>query len=177
MQSLIDKDAIRELVLSYSRAVDRQDFVLLRSLYADDAIEDDHVGLYEGPADGYVAWLQEVMPRLGVTAHNVTNHLIGFDAADRAQGEVYVVAYHRLPAEGGGWEDLVYGMRYLDHYARGADGRWRFARRTVTLDWKQAGPSCWDLTAPDIAPSLRGTHGPTDSSYRVLSHALFTRRG
>src|SRR5579859_7021541 len=111
MQSLLDKDAIRDLVLSYSRAVDRQDFAFLRTLYAEDAMEDDHGGAYSGPFEGYVAWLEEVMPRLGITNHNVTNHLIAFDGRERAQGEVYMIAYHRLPTEGGGWEDLVHGMR------------------------------------------------------------------
>ena len=31
--SLIDKEKIRDLVLSYSRGVDRQDFAFLRTLY------------------------------------------------------------------------------------------------------------------------------------------------
>jgi len=174
MQALADKDAIRDLVMSYCRGVDRQDFALLRSLYAPDAVEDDHGGLYSGPAQGYVDWLAEVMPRLGITSHNVTNHLIALDGPATGQGEVYCIAYHRMPAGEGAWEDLVHGMRYLDHYAKGLDGLWRFARRTVTVDWKQIGPCSWE-PARDTSKALKGRHGPTDASYRALSNAFFAR--
>ncbi len=173
--SLVDKDAIRDLVLTYSRAVDRQDFALLKTLYTEDAVEDDHGGLYSGSATGYIDWLKEVMPRLGITIHAVHNHLIGFDSADRAQGEVGLVGYHRLPNGKGGWDDLIHGMRYLDHYAK-TGGRWRFARRTVCVDWKQFGPSVWNPADPEIKDAPFGTHDAKDPSYRVLTHPLFARR-
>ncbi len=176
MQFLIDKDAIRDLVLNYSRSVDRQDFGLLRSLYTPDAMEDNHGGGYTGPAAGYVDWLMTVMPRLGITTHAVQNHLIAVENEDRAQGEVYVTAYHTLPVEGGGWTDLVHGMRYLDHYAK-RDGRWLFARRSVSVDWKQMGPSSWTKDLPDDTGCLLGTHDSADPSYTVLEHPLFARHG
>jgi len=175
MTTLEDKEAIRDLVMSYCRGVDRQDFALLRSLYTDDAAEDDHGGLYSGSAAGYVAWLEGVMPRLGITSHNVTNHLISLDDEVSAQGEVYCIAYHRMPVDGGCWEDLVHGMRYLDHYAKGSDGRWRFARRSVAVDWKQMGPCTWHPTASNAGKALKGAHGAGDPSYSVLSNPLFER--
>ena len=175
LQSLLDKDAIRELVLCYSRAVDRQDFAFLRSLYTPDAIEDDHGGLYSGPADGYVDWLMQVMPRLGITAHGVQNHLVALTGTNSAEGEVYMTAYHRMPADNGGWTDLVHGMRYLDHYRR-FEGHWRFERRTVTVDWKQVGECCWDPSSPELRNTTVGTHDRTDASHRVLSNSLFSRR-
>ncbi len=158
MQALIDKDAIRDLVLSYSRAVDRQDFALLRALYTEDGREDDHSGLYSGTASGYVDWLETMLPRLSITTHAVQNHLIVLDGADQGQGEVYCLAYHRMPVEGGGWQDLVHGNRYFDHYRKDADGAWRFARRAVTVDWKQIGPATWDPVAA-LAPTF-GTPDP-----------------
>jgi hypothetical protein len=175
MQVLLDKDAIRDLVLCYSRAVDRQDFALLRTLYDAQAIEDDHGGLYSGPAEGYVDWLMTVMPRLSITAHCVQNHLIVMDGEDRAQGEVYMIAYHRMPEEGGRWSDLVHGMRYLDHYVR-RDFRWLFLRRTVTVDWKQIGPCSWSPNGPEPMKAAVGTHDHHDPSYRVLEHPFFLRR-
>ena len=176
MQSLIDKDAIRDLVLRYSRSVDRQDFALLRSLYTPDAMEDNPGGGYAGPAEGYVQWLEGVMPRLGITTHAVQNHLIVIENETRAQGEVYVTAYHTLPAEGGGWADLVHGMRYLDHYEKRGD-RWLFARRTVAVDWKQMAPSSWTKDQPDDTGCLFGTHDAADPSYAVLENPFFARHG
>ena len=177
MQALIDKDAIRDLVLCYSRAVDRQDFSFLRTLYTPDAVEDNHGGLYKGSAEGYVDWLMTVMPRLGITTHGVQNHLIVLDSDRTGQGEVYMTAYHRLPAdEGSGWIDLIHGMRYLDHYAK-LDGKWLFARRSVSIDWQQRSPCMWNTNHPDIAGSLFGTHDAADPSYAVLEHPLFARHG
>jgi hypothetical protein len=176
MQSLIDKDAIRDLVLCYSRSVDRQDFTFLRTLYTPDAVEDNHGGLYCGSASGYVDWLETVMPRLGITTHGVQNHLIVVESADSAQGEVYCVAYHRLPGDNGRWIDLIHGMRYLDHYAK-LDGRWLFARRSVSIDWQQRSPCMWDTNHPDIKGSLFGTHDAGDPSYAVLENPFFARHG
>ena len=47
VQQLIDKQQLLELSLEYCRAIDRRDFVRLRSLYHDDAI-DDHGGMFRG---------------------------------------------------------------------------------------------------------------------------------
>jgi len=175
MQVLIDKDAIRDLVLCYSRAVDRQDFAFLRTLYTQDAVEDNHSGLFTGPAEAYVDWLETVLPRVAMTTHAVQNHLIAVDDATHAQGEVYVLAYHRLPAEGGGWFDQIHGSRYLDHYEK-RDGRWLFARRSVAIDWKRRGPSSWDSDHPDVEGMPLGTHDAADPSYHVLENPHFARR-
>jgi len=175
LQALLDKDAIRDLVASYSRGVDRQDFALLRTLYSRDAIEDDHGGAYSGSAEGYVDWLESVMGRVQNSVHLVHSHLIALEGPDRAQGEVYVSGHSRLAVEGG-FEDLTHGMRYLDHYAK-VDGRWLFARRTVIVDWLQAGPTQWAPERPDTRDAEFGRPGPQDASYRVLKHPFFARRG
>ena len=177
LQSLLDKEAIRDLVLSYSRAVDRQDFAFLRTLYAEDATEDDHGGAYSGSASGYVDWLADIMGRVvDNSAHLVHSHMIVLLGPDRAEGEVYVSGHSRLRQAGGGREDLTHGMRYLDHYAR-TGGGWRFARRTVIVDWLSAGPTQWAPDRPDTRDAQFGAPGPDDASYRLLSHPYFARRG
>jgi hypothetical protein len=176
MQLLIDKDAIRDLVLLYSRGVDRQDFALLRSLYTQDAVEDNHSGLFTGSAEAYVDWLETSLPRVATTTHAVQNHLIVVEDETHAQGEVYVLAYHRLPADGGGWFDQIHGSRYLDHYEK-RSGRWLFARRSVAIDWKRRGPSSWDSDHPDVPGMPVGTHDAADPSYHVLENVHFARHG
>jgi hypothetical protein len=59
LQTLLDKQALHELALTYYRACDRRDFALVRALYHDDAI-DDHGSMFSGTADEYVAWLRAV---------------------------------------------------------------------------------------------------------------------
>jgi ketosteroid isomerase-like protein len=174
IQVLLDKQAIAELVFNYSRAVDRKDFALLRTLYAEDGY-DDHGGLYRGPADGYVEWLQQAMQSCDITTHSVQNHLISVSDAENAEGEVYVTAYHRLHNGEGGFNELVEGLRYLDRY-RKTGGRWQFVRRTLINDWAQVGPAFWDIEDPALRGTPVGRCDADDPSYRVLSASAFRRR-
>jgi len=48
LQIVADRLALQDLVQKYSRAIDRRDFALLRTLYHEDAIE-DHGGMFSGP--------------------------------------------------------------------------------------------------------------------------------
>ena len=174
IQALLDKQAITELVFNYSRAVDRKDFALLRTLYTEDGI-DDHGGLYRGPASGYVDWLEQAMRSCDVTTHSVNNHLIALSGADAAEGEVYVTAYHRLHDGAGGFNELVEGLRYLDRY-RKCDGRWQFEHRTLINDWAQVGPAFWNLDDPALKGTPIGRCDATDPSYGQLADAAFRRR-
>lgn len=170
--ALIEKQAITELVQSYSRAVDRRDYDLLASLYSDDAI-DDHTGNYCGPAAGFVAWLREALEGVDATTHHV--HNVAIDLAGlRAEGEVYLTAYNRLRDGDGSFSELVQGLRYLDHY-RQDDGIWRFTRRTVVCDWAQHGPAFWDPSHPLIAGKRFGRDDASDASYEVLRRPAFAR--
>ena len=176
LASLIDKEKIRDLVFSYSRGVDRQDFAFLRTLYTEDAIEDDHGGAYSGTAEGYVDWLESVMGRVENSVHLVHNHVIRLESATTALGEVYVSGHSRLKLEEGGKEDLTHGMRYIDHYRKTGE-TWRFQRRTIVVDWLTAGPSQWAPERPDTKGAEFGTPGAKDASYRILKHPYFARRG
>jgi hypothetical protein len=158
------KDAIRDLVLLYCRAVDRRDLSLLRALYAPGAT-DDHGGRFSGDIDAYVDWLAIVLPSVEAMSHHVTNHLIAVDG-DRAEGEVGVIAYHRIRAADGVVTELVEGLRYLDLYCRDA-GRWQFAARTMVVDWERSAPVS-DISPMPAAPE-------SDLSYTLLGDALFAR--
>lgn len=174
LRALLDKQAITELVFTYSRAVDRKDFALLRTLYTDEGI-DDHGGLYRGPAAGYVDWLEQAMQACDITTHSVNNHLIALGDSGRAEGEVYVTAYHRLHDGQGGFQELIEGLRYLDQYEQ-RDGRWQFARRTLVNDWAQLGAAFWDIENPMLRGTPVGRADADDPSYRVLAQARFGRR-
>jgi ketosteroid isomerase-like protein len=164
LQALLDKDAIRELVLLYSRAIDRQDIALLRDLYTEDAT-DTHGDSFDGPAEGYCQFIEGSFPYMPYSGHHVCNHLIAVDG-DEGSGEVYALAYHLIPGRDGGREEDFMAVRYIDNYRRCADGRWRFSKRVVTYDFK--------LRRPFDGGGLLGL-GERDPSYEVCTLPLFAR--
>lgn len=164
LQALIDKDDIRELVLLYSRAIDRQDIELLRDLYTEDAT-DTHGDSFDGSAQDYCAFIARSFPHLPYSGHHVCNHLIAVEG-DEASGEVYALAWHLIPTRESAHEEDFMAVRYVDNYRRCADGRWRFSRRVVTYDFKLRRPF-----------DGGGTFGQRekDPSYAVCTQRLFRR--
>lgn len=163
-QKLIDKDAIRDLVLLYSRAIDRQDIELLRDLYTEDAT-DTHGDSFDGSAEGYCAFIAGAFPYMPYSGHHVANHLIDVDG-DVGSGEVYALAYHLIPGRDGSNEEDFMAVRYIDNYRRCTDGRWRFSKRVVTYDFK--------LRRPFDGGGLLGLRDQ-DPSYTVCTQAAFAR--
>lgn len=164
LATLVDKEAIRELVLLYSRGVDRKDGQLLRTLYTADAT-DTHGDTFDGPADKYVDFLEQAFPFMRYSGHHVCNHLIAVDG-DEGEGEVYALAYHAIPDGKGGWMEDFMAVRYIDRYRREHDGRWRFAKRVVTYDLKVR-------RALDTVPAA--VEITADASYAELISRLFAR--
>lgn len=164
LQALIDKDAIRELVLLYSRAIDRQDIALLGDLYTQDAT-DTHGDSFDGSAEDYCAFIAQAFPHMPYSGHHVCNHLIAVDG-DTASGEVYGLAWHLIPTREGGREEDFMAVRYIDNYRRCADDRWRFSKRVVTYDFK--------LRRPFDGGGLLGL-AERDPSYAECLQPLFRR--
>lgn len=161
---LIAKEEIRELAQLYSRGVDRKDAALLRALYTRDGT-DHHGDTFAGSAEDYVQFLERSFPYMPYSGHHICNHLISVDG-DEGEGEVYAIAYHIYPdGKGGMIEDLML-VRYIDRY-RKEDGRWRFAARLVTYDYK--------TKRPVPAPESFTPAGEQDPSYGTLASRLFQR--
>ncbi|HUD31373.1 MAG TPA: nuclear transport factor 2 family protein [Novosphingobium sp.] len=131
MAEFLDKAELRDLVNRYARAVDRRDMDLLRACYHPDAV-DNHGTLFSGTIDAYIDWQPQIMAGFENSAHYIVNAVFALDG-DEAQGEVYFFGMHRV-MDPEPRHDYV-GGRYLDHYRRGDDGRWRFARRDLVWDW------------------------------------------
>ncbi|WP_342363255.1 nuclear transport factor 2 family protein [Terrarubrum flagellatum] len=169
LRDVAARDALRRLVESYSRAVDRRDFVLLESLYHPGAIE-EHGDMFRGSPAEYAVWVQSALARYEATAHYVVNALFVIDG-DRAEGEVYKLNYHRTHRPDA--TEVITGSRSLDRYEKRA-GRWGFTRRSITLDWATRRPADLGAYSDFAAGSPHGQPGASDLSYRLLS--LFQRR-
>ena len=165
IQALLDKQEITEILMSYSRAVDRKDPDLLRSIYWPDAY-DDHL-LYQGDIDGLVdfcfSYADENMP----TQHLLGNVLIQLEDADNAHSETYYQAFHDVLREDGTRQDFILGGRYIDHFQK-RDGVWKILRRALTLEWYQqlASTSDWP-NGPFAKITSRGAYKPDDQLYKL----------
>lgn len=164
LATLIAKEDIRQLVLLYSRGVDRKDIDLLRTLYAKDAT-DHHGAHFSGQADDYLRFLEKSFPYMRMSGHYVCNHLISVNG-NEAEGEVYALAYHLIPDGKGGTVEDFAGVRYIDRY-RKEDGRWLFAKRVVEFDFRSKRPVA---TPEGAAPAPAD-----DASYQTLASRLFAR--
>jgi hypothetical protein len=130
---LVDEAAIRQVVASYARGIDRLDLELVRDCYHPDAT-DRHPG-FDGRRDDYIEWLRSMLAHQTLTMHVMANTLVDL-VGDQAAVETYGVAYHAGdPPENERW-NFAAGFRYLDRFER-RDGRWRIADRVVAMEWTQ----------------------------------------
>lgn len=162
LRDLLDREEIRNLIHSYCNASDRRDMEKLRALYHEDAI-DDHGAMHCGPAMEFIDQLPEIQANMEILHHNVTTINLAIDG-DYAEGEVYVLAMHRVKTPDGIMDVLV-GGRYFDKYAR-RDGRWKFLHRAIVADWANVhAPSIVNLDHPFFAGAKIGRPGQDDPSY------------
>ncbi len=131
VQALLDRQAIRDVVLRYCRGIDRLDLELVRSCYHADAT-DEH-GTFTGTRDEYVDWVGGVLNRFTGTMHVVANQLVELDG-DRARSETYGVAYHHGDPPDDHRRNFTTGFRYVDRFER-RGGEWRIAARVAVREW------------------------------------------
>ncbi|NWK98273.1 nuclear transport factor 2 family protein [Sphingobium lactosutens] len=129
IEALLDKEALRDLATRYSRAIDRRDPELLRSVYHDDAV-DDHGVVFCDKATVFIDRQPEVMAQFELTAHYICNSSYRIDQ-DRADGELYFIAYHRT--SGTDAKHIIVSGRYLDNYEKRAR-QWRISHRRLVWD-------------------------------------------
>jgi len=167
LQALLDKQALMELINAYCNAADRHDHEKMRALYHEDAI-DDHGIFSQGSAMEFVDKLPQIQAPMEILHHNVTTVNLKLNG-DYAEGEVYIIAFHKVRKEDGSSFDLLIGGRYFDKYEKRA-GIWTFSYRSVVADWTNVhDPSIVDLQHPILQGAYIGKPGPVDPSYQFFS--------
>jgi hypothetical protein len=162
---LLDKEAIRTLVYAYCNAADRQDQDKMRSLYWEDAI-DDHGAMSTGPAMDFIDKLPEIQAPMEILHHNVTSMNIAVEG-NYAEGEIYILAFHKVRAEDRSYDVLV-GGRFFDKYSR-RDGVWKYQHHRILADWTFVNdPSEVNLDHPFLTGAHIGCPGPNDPSYEFF---------
>jgi SnoaL-like domain len=130
-------EEIRGIYYRYCRGIDRRQYDLVRSCYHPDAV--DNHGEYVGGLDGFIEHVRSNLPRFERTMHFLGNIIVEVDG-DKARGEAYALAHHRLAAGGSKPErDFVVGLRYVDDFeCRG--GEWAIAHRVCVFEWTRMDP-------------------------------------
>ncbi len=142
-----DEQALRRLSAAYAAAVDDRDGAGFAALFveAGELLVPDVPGELRPVVSrsGHEALrrVPDGLRRFDRTFHQVSDHRFTIDGRE-ATGEVQCVAHHVRAgrgAAGGPGTDTVWFIRYTDDYVRTAEG-WRFARRTLHLQWVEEHP-------------------------------------
>lgn len=169
LATLLARAEISDILTSYVRGADRNDWDLVRSCYHPDAT-DDH-GLYAGGVDGLIGFLADVASTLSATSHQLGPPHIEVDG-DTARAETYCTGWYERP----GSEDTVWtiaqGLRYLDLFER-RDDRWAIVSRIVVLDWERVFPP--GRPSGPAASWQHGGRGDADPGSRFFSRRPETR--
>lgn len=170
LQSLADREAIRECLYRYCRGIDRLDPEALRSAYWPDGT--DQHGAYNGSAQGFIDWALGKLPGSGRMVHTIGNTLIQL-CGDQAAVESYFQAWQAdRDAQGQPQETFLCG-RYVDRFERRGQ-EWRVAARTVIYDWIRQTPlpAGTDLERFGTRQPTGGRK-PDDALYALLSQPPF----
>jgi ketosteroid isomerase-like protein len=166
MVRVVDQQEIRDVIYRYCRGIDRRDYDLVRSCYHPDAL-DDH-GDFRGSVDGFIAHVEQGLPRFERTMHFIGNVLIEPDG-DSARAESYIVAHHHLRESRTKPErDFVCGLRYVDDFERRTDGEWRIASRVCVFEWSRIDP----VAPGGWSPAPQATLGQIDGTDTVFTPRL-----
>ena len=146
LKQLLNKERIKDNLVSYCRGVDRREWDLVREAYHPDAY-DDHGG-YKGNVDGFMEWLERRHQTIEQSMHFIGNCKIDFLSDNVAVAETYCVAYQRYGHEALetiklwlGDEPLQEGKkvvvellcRYVDRMEC-RQGVWKIASRIVAIE-------------------------------------------
>jgi hypothetical protein len=127
--ALVDRQAILDCLMSYSRGVDRLDRELIRSAYHPDAI-DDH-GMFVGDRDEFAEWVIAMHSGTHLShQHCLFNHSCDLRGTV-AHTETYYM-FVGMNREGPPF--VMSGGRYVDRFEKRA-GRWAIAARMCVRDW------------------------------------------
>lgn len=164
LQELWDKQTIHEVLMSYCRAIDRNDIDAFEDAYWPDAW-DDH-GLFKGPVTELVKLNRDLKDgddphKMRWMTHNVCNEYVRIEG-DVAYSEASFIGIHGCEKDG--VEQLyLLGGRYVDRFER-RDGVWKIADRVVVCDWESMAPDVEGLWSP--SPWVKGVRSSKDPVYR-----------
>ena len=157
--ALCDRADIIDLQHRYAHGIDRRDWALYRSVFADRIridFSDWHGGApLEIAADEWVERVAARQSGFDATQHRMTNIVVMLDG-DRARCDTYVVARHCLRDPAGDRIQAI-GGHYDNQLERGPRG-WVFTSCTLKVAWTTGDRALFDIAAQRWAERANG-HG------------------
>ena len=165
LETLIDREAIRDCLYMYCRGIDRLDEKALRAAYWPDA-NDSH-GAYKGSASGFIDMALVKLQQAGRMVHQISNILIELHGNEAAVESYFTAYQEEKDANGQAIETMLCG-RYVDRFQK-RQGEWRVVARTVVYDWQKKSALSGPLT-PESFELRQPTGGrqPNDAVYALL---------
>jgi hypothetical protein len=136
-QTVIDKQAIKDLQVAYSLTIDSGRYEDLDEVFTPDVVADyGHAGRHQGIASIQDA-CRVALDSLDGVQHLNGNHWAEIDD-DRASAGCYFTV-HQFRKDTPGGDHYRMGGRYDDELVRTADG-WRITRRSLVVLWADGNP-------------------------------------
>jgi SnoaL-like domain len=137
LETLVARAEISDVVNRYATGIDRRDWALYRSIFADEVDFDFTTWSGGEPrrlaADVWVANVRGGLSGFDATQHMSSNHVHTIEG-DEATCVSYMVARHYLVVEGEGRMQALGGY-YTNRLRRGPDG-WKIHACTLTVTWE-----------------------------------------
>jgi 3-phenylpropionate/cinnamic acid dioxygenase small subunit len=122
-----DQQDISELLVRYATGIDRRDWPLFRTVFADDCeLDYGEIGAWKG-VDAVAEFMEQVHALAGHTMHRLSNQAITVDG-DKAEARTYIDGLIMAGDNKTGVNAIGF---YDDEIVRTPDG-WRIARRRYT---------------------------------------------
>jgi hypothetical protein len=132
LRAVLDRAAIREVMLQYAAGLDRRDFAMVRACFTED-VSAEYSGSQLAPGvDAIIAHVRGVSA-LRSTMHVVANVVVEL-RGDTASSETYTLAC-LADARGGDEVILMRGLRYRDELVRDPERGWLIRRRVHIPEW------------------------------------------
>lgn len=136
LQSLLDRQAIEEVLYKYSSAVDSFDNAAVRSTLADDIWAKYGNGEPVTSGDALAKWIGEATSTVIWQHHLLNIYHVDIDG-DSAKAISYLTSYQVFKENPDGAIILV--ARYHDELRRTA-GEWKLSRRVMEVLWGESRP-------------------------------------
>lgn len=154
LQDLIDRARILDTLMAYATGIDRRDWALYRSIFADEVDFDftSWSGLkMRMKADDWLLAVQDTLSCFDATQHTLSNPVVSLDG-DSASVVAHMTALHYLVTDGISEIQMLGG--YYDHrMVRTGDG-WQIAACRLVITFEQGDRGLFDrakLRGPIVA--------------------------